>query len=1184
MKHSITFFLLLICSVTVLGQTPAVNVPLTVTDNGGGTQILYFGLDPSATDGVDIGLGEAPLPPLPPAGIFDARFNLNATDASLKDYRNGTATFVGEKIHEVQYQVGTGTTITIAWDLPAGITGRLQDVVLGTIIDVAMSGNSNYTVANPAVFNKLKMTVTYNLLPPPAQPILSSPANNSTGVVLSPTLIWFASSGATKYTVQLATDSLFTALIVNDTNVVDTSKQVGPLNANTKYFWRVLAASATGQSAYSSTFNFTTQAVIGWCNLQWPATATISQGSSVDIYAQVWADGITNGAGQGAGITASIGYSTADTDPSTWTNWAAATYNTDSGNNDEYMASIGNTLSPGTYYYASKFELNGVTYYGGYNSGGGGFWNGTTNVSGTLTINPNLLSGDYYVGLPGTGPGGSNPQFASLKAACDTLNTGVVGGNCTFYITSNLTEASNVSLGFNPAPYTVTFKPYTGTNDTITFTQPADNVGVSGGWVFGTPTLSVTSATNYGLVTTNNITIDGSNTVGGTTRNLVIQTAAGISGSTNPIRIIGDVNNCTIKNVAVLANQSVSYAVSITNRFFTPNSWTPDSITVDNCDITNTISASGQTLAISNSGTPTTFPTGMVFKNNDILARTRGIFLNYAGNTDVYNNRININQTSTGLMSYGIWGYTIGDTSNVTNIYNNQITLLSSANANTGDYGIVGIEAGSKGTYNIYNNMISGFSPTSVTADPNIKMIGIRSQAALVKANIFFNSIYLPNTTIVPGVGVQLYAGIYISNGTNVVKNNIVVSDEDDFASYGIYRNGTNGTLVSDYNDFFYSNAANGNVGYWNAAATKTLTDWQTASSQDANSLNVVAPFTSVTDLHIPATTVTQLESAGTPIAGITTDIDGQTRNVSTPDIGADEFAGLLPLASPTNLLAVSNQIKKVNLSWMDNTSTETGFVVERKTGDSTSVAVYSVIATLAANSISYLDTLVQDTTLYTYRVKAVQNSVSSPYSNQATVMTLIPVELTSFVAQASDNSINISWITSTEKNNRGFDIERKLDNGWEKIGYKEGKGTSLEISNYTFTDEFKYKSFKGTVQYRLKQIDFDGTYIYSHVASVDVDFTPKEYSLYQNYPNPFNPSTTIKFALPFESKVRVNIYSITGELVEEIVNTVHAAGVYDVQFNAGRLASGMYIYSIDAQSLDGSKKFNNVKKMMLVK
>ncbi|MBS4035762.1 MAG: right-handed parallel beta-helix repeat-containing protein, partial [Ignavibacterium sp.] len=134
-------------------------------------------------------------------------------------------------------------------------------------------------------------------------------------------------------------------------------------------------------------------ATIGWANLQWPPSATILAGATATVYAQIWIDGITNQPGQGAGIQAWIGVSDANTDPSTWTTWIPAVFNVDAGNNDEYMAMIGATLAPGTYYYASRFNVfNGDFVYGGYNAGGGGFWDGINNVSGVLTVDPLILN------------------------------------------------------------------------------------------------------------------------------------------------------------------------------------------------------------------------------------------------------------------------------------------------------------------------------------------------------------------------------------------------------------------------------------------------------------------------------------------------------------------------------------------------------------------------------------------------------------------------------------------------------------------------------------------------------------------------------------------------------------------------------------------------------------------------
>lgn len=127
---------------------------------------------------------------------------------------------------------------------------------------------------------------------------------------------------------------------------------------------------------------------VDWCNLQWPTSGNIRSGDAFNVYAQVYEAGVTDAAGQGADINAWIGYSLTDSDPSTgsWT-WVPATYGSDQGNNDEYTAEIGSALAAGTYYFASRFQLSGGVYkYGGYNSGGGGFWDGATNVSNILTV------------------------------------------------------------------------------------------------------------------------------------------------------------------------------------------------------------------------------------------------------------------------------------------------------------------------------------------------------------------------------------------------------------------------------------------------------------------------------------------------------------------------------------------------------------------------------------------------------------------------------------------------------------------------------------------------------------------------------------------------------------------------------------------------------------------------------
>jgi hypothetical protein len=120
-----------------------------------------------------------------------------------------------------------------------------------------------------------------------------------------------------------------------------------------------------------------------------------------------------------------------------------------------------------------------------------------------------------------------------------------------------------------------------------------------------------------------------------------------------------------------------------------------------------------------------------------------------------------------------------------------------------------------------------------------------------------------------------------------------------------------------------------------------------------------------------------------------------------------------------------------------------------------------------------------------------------------------------------------------------------------------------------------------GKYSYRLKQVDFDGTFEYSPTIEVDVN-APNEFTLYQNYPNPFNPSTTIEYSLPEKADVTISIYTALGELVTTLVNGTVESGYQKVTFNATSFTSGTYIYQIKAVS--SGRTFVDTKKMTLIK
>jgi len=191
-----------------------------------------------------------------------------------------------------------------------------------------------------------------------------------------------------------------------------------------------------------------------------------------------------------------------------------------------------------------------------------------------------------------------------------------------------------------------------------------------------------------------------------------------------------------------------------------------------------------------------------------------------------------------------------------------------------------------------------------------------------------------------------------------------------------------------------------------------------------------------------------------------------------------------------------------------------------------------------------------------------------------------VPVELTSFAATTTENGIELKWQTATETNNRGFEVQRSTDKvNFSTLEFVSGNGTSTEKHTYTYVDN---STVNGKVYYRLKQIDFDGTYSFSN--TIEADFAmPISFELSQNYPNPFNPTTVIKFAIPMASKVIVKVYDILGREVAILANQDFAAGRHNVEFNASGLTSGAYFYTINTEGVDGSKH-NAVKKMMLIK
>jgi len=106
----------------------------------------------------------------------------------------------------------------------------------------------------------------------------------------------------------------------------------------------------------------------------------------------------------------------------------------------------------------------------------------------------------------------------------------------------------------------------------------------------------------------------------------------------------------------------------------------------------------------------------------------------------------------------------------------------------------------------------------------------------------------------------------------------------------------------------------------------------------------------------------------------------------------------------------------------------------------------------------------------------------------------------------------------------------------------------------------------------------------FTSVSELVGEGTPDNYVIEQNFPNPFNPTTVIRYGLPYQSNVKLEIYDITGKLVQTILNNEQNAGYYQADITLNNKASGIYFYVLEAKQINGEGKFRETKKMLLVK
>ncbi len=501
----------------------------------------------------------------------------------------------------------------------------------------------------------------------------------------------------------------------------------------------------------------------------------------------------------------------------------------------------------------------------------------TVNVTIVPPVPSGALCGTYYIGSVTQN---TYSQFSTITAAVNHMNANGISCDVTFLLGdtnyTNATETFPITINSYTGNtlYTTTFKPFTGLNVTITNTI-------------------ITHATNTAVFKLNGadrIIIDGSNN-GSTSRNLTlynnhpnnpkksvvwIASVSNTNGATN-----NTIKNLTVKQFYKNDDPSIGIFSGGGNNLGDEATGPNTSNTIRNV-LFDTV---GYPVLVKGSSS---FPTTDIRIQNNVIGGTtdankpfNGIYIENAAGYEISGNTIigllknttDYNPVHSGIL---IEGTSSGS------IFNNVIRDVFNRINNS--Y-CAGIYINSGNTL-VYNNMISNIRENDTNNNDysfNVKGHGIYMNSGANNA-FYFNTIHM-NATVTGGRS----SCIYIAAGSAVnLRNNILYNSQTNGTQYTLFSALSIAEHTTNYNNFASPNSSNIRVG----TTAYTLASWKTASSKDGNSLAVTPVFMSSTNLHVNGANAANLGflDSGTPIDGISTDIDSEARNVTHPDMGADEW------------------------------------------------------------------------------------------------------------------------------------------------------------------------------------------------------------------------------------------------------------------------------------------------------
>ncbi|MFN6228370.1 MAG: beta strand repeat-containing protein, partial [Bacteroidota bacterium] len=521
-------------------------------------------------------------------------------------------------------------------------------------------------------------------------------------------------------------------------------------------------------------------------------------------------------------------------------------------------------------------------------------------------------------------------SYTTVSAAFAAINAGTHKGAVTITISANTTE---------PVSPTALLKSASPSDYTSVLIKPSGNVAVNS---------PATPSSNRGIIElsgADNVTIDGDDPSTSGSRNLSIVSAtssstsvfACIRVSSNSTTGADGADNITIKNCIITGSRSsATQTSSSSSSGINLSNYSTTSLTTGAYSNLNNIFENNlitRTMwGILANGASTSYPnTGLIIRNNVLGSSTSsnnlgrgGISVTYSSATASGNSAliegtdISVGDVSPSGSGYAlsIAGIDLGTVNAGAIIRKNNIHDIYQPT--TSGYGAYGINiSGSTNCQDIEisNNFLTNIVAAKYsTTTSTFTAFGIRYAAGATLQKILHNTIVLP-AAVNGSIANYSNFGIYAVSTATFSKflNNIIVNNNVGTGTYGFYTSAT--TNISggsvDNNDYY---VPNGYLGVYNGFAYSTISGWRSATSQEANSLNIEPTFVSSTDFHLNyGTTPSQLESAGATVSstGINVDFDGQLRpgpsgsvngGAVYPDIGADEVDAVPLDANPPTI------------------------------------------------------------------------------------------------------------------------------------------------------------------------------------------------------------------------------------------------------------------------------------------